>query len=151
MGSAYPESEITMPDALLAFSVTDWLDKGAAAPILRFQPCDHPGAAETPLVATIDDDTVASVHLTPDQIAFLAVELTRAVGLHPPVELENLARSSARNAPAEVTTMLVPAPDPRDALLRQAFAVLANGYVPVPEQRAVALRIAAVLFGTAGR
>lgn len=127
------------------FSVTDWLDRDVGD-TLTFEPSDN---GSTLFTARIDNSHDGErVHLTAAQTAFLAVELTRAVGLRPPIELENLARSSAPDAPAEVTTQPA-APDPRDALLREAFDFLRHIAPALPTANAndLALKIASYLLG----
>lgn len=131
-----------MPENPFTFSVTDWLDHDDT---LTFMPSTRP---DTLLVAMIDSAHDGErVHLTTKQAAFLAVELTRAVGLQPRVELENLARTSAPNAPAEVTTQEA-APDPRDGLLRAAFEALSPAAGAI-QQMSVAHAIAGYLLGSA--
>lgn len=131
------------PDAAHKFSVTDWPSRNDRAPILQFMPHPVRGCL---LAATIDEQPLG-VRITVSQAAFLAVELTRAVGLQPPIELENLARSDALGAPAEVTTQEA-VPDPRDGLLRAAFEALSPAAGAI-QQMSVAHAIAGYLLGSA--
>lgn len=124
-----------------AFAVTDAdrdpSDRDPA--VLTFEPC-HAAPDATPLVAVLDGNQERSVHLTPSMLAFLARELCRVLGVEAPPALDAVGDAVERTGATPTA-----APDPRDALLRDAFWALLE---PRGETRdAVALAISRYLLG----